>query len=270
MAANLSSSLCRGGSSVSCCSELPLNFSFIKAFQYSGWGKIVLARSRKANAYNQQMLEEFEQVLLLWQRQELRALLIESELSRFFCAGADKDELRARSGEDAFELCVRRVWSKLHNWPGLTAALICGAARGGGLEMALACDLRIVSAEASLAFPELSLGLIPAAGGISRLVQLVGLGAAKDMILTGRLLSGQEAKNCGLAQYFAVDNQEAGLLAEKIVQKAAALDFNALRLAKMVCNAATCGAAGTDVQGALESASQAFLYEKRAQKLGKR
>ncbi|MGM9992801.1 MAG: enoyl-CoA hydratase/isomerase family protein [Candidatus Bruticola sp.] len=251
-------------------SEVTLGLSFIRAFEYSDWGKIVLRRTSKANAYNQQMLEEFERVLQMWHRQKMKALLIESESPRFFCAGADKNELQTRSGEDAFELYVRQVWAELYNWPGVTVALICGAARGGGVEMALACDLRIVSAEASLSFPELSLGLMPAAGGIGRLVQLVGLSTAKDMVLTGRLLSGQSAKNCGLAQYFAANNQEAANLAETIVQRVAALDYCALRLAKMACNAAVGSGGDSDTQAALESASQAFLYERQAQKLGKR
>lgn len=236
---------------------------------HEGWGCIILQRPHKANAYNAPMLESLRSVLRQWCQEGAQALIIKSAQPRFFCAGADKDELGARSGLDAFDLLAREVFAELYAWPGLTIALIEGASRGGGVELALACDIRIVTEQASFAFPELSLGLMPAAGGIGRLTQLVGPGLTKSMVLAGQVLGGSEAHAGGLAAYFCQSGAAASALAEHLARRAASQDKAALLLAKQQCNAAACGSWGREAQVAFEGAAQAFLYERRAQALGK-
>ncbi len=247
-----------------CASAPPL-----EAFLHEGWGCITLQRPRKANAYNAPMLESLRSALSQWQQEGKQALIIKSAQPRFFCAGADKDELEARSGLDAFNLLAREVFAELYAWPGLTIAVIEGAARGGGVELALACDVRLVTAQASFAFPELSLSLMPAAGGIGRLTQLAGPGLTKSMVLAGQVLGGAEAHAVGLAAYFCQDGAAAVDLAERLARRAASLDRAALLLAKQQCNAAACGAWGREAQAAFEGAAQAFLYERRSQILRK-
>ena len=241
----------------------------LEACWHEGWGCLMLQRPDKANAYNAPMLESLRSVLRQGRRVEAQALIIRSAQPRFFCAGADKDELGARSGLDAFDLLAREVFAELYAWPGLTIAQIEGAARGGGVELALACDVRIVTAQASFAFPELSLGLMPAAGGIGRLTQLVGPGLTKSMVLAGQILEGAEAHATGLAAYFCQDGAEASALAERLARRAASQDKAALLLAKQQCNTAACGPWGQEAQAAFEGAAQAFLYERRNQTLRK-
>ncbi len=227
-----------------CASAPPL-----EACLHEGWGCITLQRPRKANAYNAPMLESLRSALSQWQQEGKQALIIRSAQPRFFCAGADKDELEARSGLDAFNLLAREVFAELYAWPGLTIAVIEGAARGGGVELALACDVRLVTAQASFAFPELSLNLMP--------------------VLAGQVLGGAEAHAVGLAAYFCQDGAAAVDLAERLARRAASLDRAALLLAKQQCNAAACGAWGREAQAAFEGAAQAFLYERRSQILRK-
>lgn len=221
---------------------------------------IRLNREEKANAYNEALLEEFSGALSRCEKNAgaLRALVIASAGRRFFCAGADRDELKGRGADDSFRLRSRELFDRLAAWPGLSVAAVAGAARGGGAELALACDIRLVTEKASFGFPELSLGLIPAAGGCRRLTALVGLGLAKDMILLGRVIEGREALRCGLANYlFSAD--EITARAEEMARRAAQADFRALRLAKAACGLSA--GAESPLSAAYETCAQALLYE---------
>lgn len=131
---------------------------------------------------------------------EVRALVLTGAGDKAFCAGADlkerkgmtDDEVRAQLGRyreemGAFDRSAKPV-----------VAAINGVALGGGLELALACDLRVVAPSALLGLPETSLGIIPGAGGTQRLPRLVGEARAKEMILLGRRLTAEEALEWGL------------------------------------------------------------------------
>ncbi|WP_165385268.1 enoyl-CoA hydratase/isomerase family protein [Pandoraea sp. XY-2] len=136
-----------------------------------------LNRPERANAYNTALLESLLAALQEIKSQPaLRALLICGAGERSFCSGADREELKGRCFKDGIELLSRVVFDQLAELPIPTVACINGAAIGGGLELALACDLRVCSPGAIFALPELSLGLTPAAGGIRRLPTLIGLG----------------------------------------------------------------------------------------------
>jgi enoyl-CoA hydratase/carnithine racemase len=125
-----------------------------------------------------------------------------------FCAGADLALLReCIAGASGIETMVgivrdmQRVFARLERAPLVTLAEIGGAAFGGGLELALACDLRVAACEARLALPEAGLGLVPAAGGTQRLTALCGPGVARRLILGGEAIDGLEAERLGVVQW---------------------------------------------------------------------
>lgn len=125
-----------------------------------------------------------------------------------FCAGADLALMReclARPGDAEAMVDVvigmQRVFARLANASFVSIAEIGGAAFGGGLELALACDLRVAANEAKLALPEVGLGLLPAAGGTQRLTALCGPGIARRLILSGETIDGIEAERLGAVQW---------------------------------------------------------------------
>jgi enoyl-CoA hydratase/carnithine racemase len=117
-----------------------------------------------------------------------------------FCAGADLKERARMTAEDvhAFHDGLRRALRAIEEAPQVFVAALNGAALGGGLELALACDLRIAADASQLGFPEVSLGIIPGGGGTQRLARLVGLARAKDLVLTARRIGAAEALAMGL------------------------------------------------------------------------
>ncbi len=118
---------------------------------------------------------------------------------RIFAAGADIAGFGGPEEAKAYARHFRAAFDKLAALPRVVVAAVTGYALGGGCELALACDLRVVAAEAKLGQPEILLGLIPGAGGTQRLTRLVGAGRAKDLILTGRSVDAEEALRIGLA-----------------------------------------------------------------------
>ncbi len=127
---------------------------------------------------------------------------------KVFCAGADLSLMqscfaRPDGPEDMLALVQRmqHVFARLETAPVVTLAEIGGAAIGGGLELALACDLRVAARTAKLGLSEARLGLLPAAGGTQRLTRLVGIGAAKRLILGAELVDGTEAERLGIVQW---------------------------------------------------------------------
>lgn len=129
-----------------------------------------------------------------------RALVITGAGDRAFCAGADIKELQVIGTDRAAEQARlgQEVFSELESTPVVTIAAINGYALGGGLELALACDFRIASADAELGQPEVGLGTIPGWGGTLRLPRLIGLPAAKDLIFSSDRISAARAADLGL------------------------------------------------------------------------
>lgn len=117
-----------------------------------------------------------------------------------FCAGADLDVVKSLDREQAIEFAEhgQRVATDIETYDGVVVAGIDGPARGGGVELALACDLRIGTPAATLAESGVSLGLFGAWGGTARLPEIVGQGVALDIALSGRILSANEAREVGL------------------------------------------------------------------------
>ena len=126
------------------------------------------------------------------------------------------------------------IFKKLSEMPKLTIAVLKGHALGGGLELALACDLRIADKDVQIGLPEVTLGLVPAWGGTQRLPKLIGLGKAMELITTGRKISGQEAFEIGIVnKIFEKIDSESIQYAESISETTAQIS---LALAKRLVN----------------------------------
>uniref|UniRef100_A0A8B9BI39 Enoyl-CoA hydratase domain containing 2 n=1 Tax=Anser brachyrhynchus TaxID=132585 RepID=A0A8B9BI39_9AVES len=142
--------------------------------------------------------------------EKVRVVVFKSEVKGVFCAGADLKE-RAKM-DDAevghFVKRLRNLMDEIAALPVPTIAAIDGYALGGGLEMALACDLRVAASSAKMGLIETTRGLLPGAGGTQRLPRCVGVGLAKELIFTGRQIDGQEAFSMGLVNHAVPQNEE--------------------------------------------------------------
>lgn len=140
-------------------------------------------------------------------KQELRAVVITGAGDKAFCAGADLKERATMNEEEVrtFLLDLRRTFRALERSPKVFIAAINGAAFGGGTELALACDLRVIAPHAEMALTETRLAIIPGGGGTQRLPRLVGTGVARELIFTGRRVAAEEALRIGLVNRIAPD-----------------------------------------------------------------
>lgn len=204
---------------------------------------IQLDRPQKANAYTQPMLTALEAAIVAADEDAtLRVIVITGRGDRAFCAGADRAELAARDWQDVLALAATRVFARLHASRCVTIAGLNGAAVGGGLELALACDLRLAAPHARFWLPEPLLGLIPAAGATVLLPALVGPTRAKELVLAGAEWDAQEAFRYGLVNEVAAE----GLLGERLeawCERITRRDPHALQLAKRALDVEA-GAAG--------------------------
>ncbi len=169
---------------------------------------------------------------LLSELEEVRAIIIAGSGERAFAAGADIEELSTRSYEDQQEaMSTIRVCETVYLCPKPTIAAIHGYCLGGGLELALACDIRVADRTARIGLPEVRLGLIPGGGGTQRLPWLVGRGQALRLALTGDPVDAEEAHRIGLVEFLV----EPGLhldTAHEIAGGMARWSADALRLVK--------------------------------------
>jgi enoyl-CoA hydratase/carnithine racemase len=161
---------------------------------------ITIEREDRRNALSRATLEAFGNVFRYHLAPDDRVVVVTGSGSRAFCAGADLKERRDMSVDEVRAQLVRYrtdlAW--LSTCPVPTVAAINGAALGGGLELALLCDLRVAAPHASFAFPETSLGIIPAAGGTQHLPRIVGAAKARELILLGARIGAGEALRIGL------------------------------------------------------------------------
>lgn len=158
-----------------------------------------LVRPECANAYTQPMLASLvEHVERADADPEVRVVVVTGAGSRVFCAGADRGELASRDWRSVLTLASARAFRRLRQSRCVTLAAINGDAVGGGLELALACDLRLAVEGARFWLPETELGLLPAAGATALLPRLVGPLRAREMILAGAAWDAAEAFRNGL------------------------------------------------------------------------
>jgi enoyl-CoA hydratase len=163
---------------------------------------ITLNRPEALNALSFALIADLGCKLDEIAQSDARALLIVGAGEKAFCAGADIRELTGRSLTDQKRGAEtgQATFAQIERLPMPSIAIINGYAFGGGLELALACTLRIAARNARMALPEIKLGLIPGYGGTQRLPRLIGEARAMDMILTGRTVDADEALRIGLVQ----------------------------------------------------------------------
>ncbi|MGZ5197746.1 MAG: enoyl-CoA hydratase/isomerase family protein [Kaistella sp.] len=201
---------------------------------------ITINRPDKLNSLNKQTIEELHEALVEAENvNEIRAIILTGSGQKAFVAGADIAEFANYSVEEGKQLSSNghfKIFNFIENYSKPIIAAVNGFALGGGLELAMACHIRVVSDNAKMGLPEVSLGVIPGYGGTQRLAQLVGKGKAFEMIVTADMINAQDAYKWGLANY--VTTQEE-LLTKcfEITGKIASKSPTAIRTAIKVINA---------------------------------
>src|SRR4051794_28751865 len=183
---------------------------------------VVLNRPEKRNAFNADLIDALGEAVREAAADPDVHVIVLRGAGPMFSSGVDLRELAEFSGGVEALRPFRRRWLEVANLleevPKATVCQIHGGCIGGALETALACDLRVAAADAILGLPETRIGLIPDVGGSSRLPQVVGLGRAKELIMTGKLVSGEEAERIGLVNRVApadeLDAATEGLVGE--------------------------------------------------------
>jgi len=179
------------------------------------YGTLLLNRPDKLNALSIQMLDELllclDETHKKISSQTLQALIIKSTTPKAFCVGADLSERLAMNENAVRDVLdkLRLVMDSIASLEVPTVALIEGAAFGGGLELALACDIRVASPAATMGLTETRLAIIPGAGGTQRLSRLIGLARSKELIYTGRKVGAEEALSLGLINNLSSDAEAA-------------------------------------------------------------
>lgn len=163
---------------------------------------VVLNRPEKRNAMSQALLLALREALREAAEAETVHCVVLRGEGPVFSAGVDLGELASFAGQPDVLRPFRTVFLECANLcEEMAKPVVCqihGTCLGGALEVALGCDLRVASSDAQLALPEVKLGIIPDVGGSTRLPQVVGLGRAKELIMTGRTIDAAEAKRIGL------------------------------------------------------------------------
>ncbi|WP_143415433.1 enoyl-CoA hydratase [Geobacillus sp. E263] len=192
----------------------------------NGIAIIKLNRPESANALSMALLYELSHLLYdLAFRRDVRVVIFTGAGEKVFCAGAD---LKERAGMNETEVrktvaLIRETINQIEQLPQPVICALNGSAFGGGLELALACDIRVAADTAQLGLTETSLGIIPGAGGTQRLPRLIGKGKAKELIFTAKRITAKEAEQIGLVEY-AVPREQ---LMEKAMEIAEQIVVNA-------------------------------------------
>ncbi|SDM25015.1 enoyl-CoA hydratase [Bacillus sp. OK048] len=197
---------------------------YLKWSNQDGIATITIARP-PANALSSGVLRELSSILdEIEQNRDMKVIVIHGE-GRFFSAGADIKEFTSLSSSEGsvnLSQTGQDLFDRMERFPKPIIAAIHGAALGGGLELAMACHIRLVGENTKLGLPELQLGLIPGYAGTQRLPKYVGVARAAEMLFTSEPITGQEAVQFGLANHVYPENEvleQALKLAGKIAKK---------------------------------------------------
>ena len=196
---------------------------------------VELNRPKELNALNRQLMEELRDALQLLDKDDRVRVIILTGNEQAFAAGADIKQMADNSAVDMLLIDQFSTWDQIRKTKKPLIAAVSGFALGGGCELAMMCDIIIASESAKFGQPEIKIGTIPGAGGTQRLTKAVGKSKAMELVLTGRLLSAEEAHFYGLvSKVVPVEMvlQESLTLAREI----AALSPIAVQLAKEAVN----------------------------------
>ena len=213
-------------------------YTRFKLEEKDGIGVFTMNRPEKMNAMDQEAWEDIEKFVDYYEKADhLKVAIITGAGEKAFIAGADISMLFSRTPVTSLYGKTNDALNRIEECNKPVIAAINGYAFGGGLEVALACDIRIISENAMVGMPETGLGFMPAAGGTQRLTRLVGTAMAKDMIMTGRRLNAQEALQWGIASRLLPQEklmEEAMKIAKTLAERAPI----SLMLAKRTINGA--------------------------------
>jgi enoyl-CoA hydratase len=226
---------------------------------------ITVSRPEVRNALDSATVFELHRAL-----EEIRALrsvvvILTGAGDQAFVSGADINAIKERRRDDALYGINSRLMSAVEGLEAVSIAAVNGYALGGGCELALACDIRIAAENAVFGLPEPALGIIPGAGGTQRLPRIVGMGRAKEMILTGARWDAQQALAAGLVSEV-VPHPELIRAARSWAARVLALGPLAVRLAKAALNASQQMPLAGGV--CYESALQAIAFESKDKQEG--
>lgn len=225
---------------------------------------ITMNRPEVRNAIDLAVIERLGEILDdLAARDDVRAVVLTGAGGKAFASGADIAELRERRRDDAFRGINTSLFKRVEDFPRPVVAAIVGYCLGGGLELAMSCDVRIAGRSSKLGQPEVGLGIMPAAGATYRLPRLVGLGKAKELILTGDIVDAGEALRIGLVNKVVEDDAvlaEARAMAGRIAEQ----DPLAVRISKMSLNALARPMG--DAALAVETLGQAILFDSESKR----
>jgi len=214
-----------------------LKTSFIKYEEEGTTGLLTINRPKALNALNSQVLDELDSILDNIDTNKIRALIITGEGDKSFVADADIAEMSTLTKKQGQEFSKKGndVFRKIETFPIPVIAAVNGFALGGGCEISMSCDIRICSENAIFGQPEVGLGITPGFGGTQRLIRLVGMGMAKQMIFTGKNIRAEEALRIGLVNAIYPQNElldEAKKLAAIIGKNGP----NAIKMSKKAIN----------------------------------
>jgi enoyl-CoA hydratase len=221
---------------------------------------LTVNRPEVRNALDTETVAELHRALEEVREAGATVLIVTGAGDKAFVSGADIGSIRARGRDDALSSINSRLMSAIEAHEAVTIAAVNGVALGGGCELSLACDLRIAAEHAVFGQPEPALGIIPGAGATQRLPRIVGLGRAKEMILTGARWDARKALACGLVSEV-VPAEKLMDAARATADRVLALGPLAVRLAKTALNlsAQLPLAAGL----VYESTAQAITFESK-------
>ncbi|HZK61253.1 MAG TPA: enoyl-CoA hydratase-related protein, partial [Anaerovoracaceae bacterium] len=208
-------------------------------------------RPKVYNSLTKETVQEIDALIEdIKKNKNIKVLIIGCEKN--FAAGADIKTMVNCDEEQAREFIFTNTYNKIENLYIPTIAAIDGFALGGGLELALTCDFRIITPKAKVGLPEINLGIIPGAGGTIRLRHLIGLSKAREMVLFGETISGEEAFRIGLANKL-VEPEELMDTAMDMARKLQIKSVVALKSAKKAIRA---GLDGPDLETALRKEAE--------------
>jgi enoyl-CoA hydratase len=219
---------------------------------------LTVSRPQVRNALDTATVQEFHRALDEVRSARATVLVITGAGDKAFVSGADVSAIRERRRDDALAGINQRLMAAVEAHEAVTIAAVNGYALGGGCELALACDLRIAAENAVFGLPEPTLGIIPGAGGTQRLPRIVGLGRAKELILTGLRWDARHALEAGLVSEV-VPLPELPRAARAWADRVLALGPLAVRLAKVALNASAQMPLAAGL--AYESGLQAITFE---------
>jgi len=256
-------------------------YQYILSEHKDGVAHITINRPQQLNALNKITIEELNDAIIKADRNiALKCILLTGSGTKAFVAGADIKEFADFNVEEGANLArdgQYLLFDLLDNLSTHSIAAVNGFALGGGLELAMACHMRVASSNAKMGLPEVSLGVIPGYGGTQRLRELVGKGKALELITTAGMLSAEEALSCGLVNHVC-EQEDLIAFCEKIASRICKNSSVAIAQAIKSVNAG-CNDEGYSVEieafGAcfgtddFKEGTRAFMEKRKAQFTGK-